>query len=91
MPGSARYSVPRDRDRDAGNVKIADVISVYAEDVAVKHARPKETGARLDRLLTFFGNQNLSYVNKRTCGTYVASCGSEAAARRELDLGDILS
>ena len=81
----ARYSAPRDAHRDAGSVKIADVISIYAEDIAVKHSRPRETGARLDRLLTFFGNQNLSYVNKRTCGTYVASRGSAAAARRELE------
>ena len=55
----ARYSVPRDRDRDAESVKVADVISIYAEDVAVKHARPRETAARLDRLLDFFGDQTL--------------------------------
>jgi integrase len=81
----ARYSAPRDPDRDAGSVKIADVISIYADDIAMKHTRPRETGARLDRLLNFFGDQTLKSINKRTCTAYVASRRSEAAARRELE------
>ena len=81
----ARYSAPRDADRDASRVKIADVIAIYAEDVAIKHSRPRETGARLDRLLNFFGNQSLAFINKRTCSAYVADRGSETAARRELE------
>jgi integrase len=81
----AHYSAPRDPDRDAGSVKVADVISIYAEDVAPKHARPRETGARLERLLDFFGSRTLLNVNKRTCGAYVAHRGSETAARRELE------
>ena len=81
----AHYSAPRDPDRDAGRVKVADVISIYAEDVAPKHARPRETGARLERLLDFFGSRTLLNVNKRICAAYVAHRGSETAARRELE------
>ncbi len=81
----AHYSAPRDPDRDAGSVKVADVISIYAEDVAPKHARPRETGARLEHLLDFFGTRTLLNVNKRTCAAYVAHRGSETAARRELE------
>jgi integrase len=80
-----RYSAPRLRDRDPGSVKIADVISIYADDVAPKHARPEETGARLERLLEFFGNESLLFINKQTCGAYVARRFSETAARRDLE------
>ena len=61
------------------------MISIYADDVAVKHARPRETGARLERLLDFFGNESLLYINRRTCIAYTRQRGSDAAARRELE------
>ena len=53
----ARYSAPRVRDRDPESVKIADVISIYAEDVAIRHARTRDTAARFERLLDFFGDE----------------------------------
>lgn len=81
----ARYRAPRLRDRDPDSIKIADVISVYAEDVVPKHARPKETAARFSQLLDYFGEETLLYINKRTCGAYVTHRGSQAAARRELE------
>jgi hypothetical protein len=81
----ARYNAPRVRDREPGSTKIADVISIYADDVAIKHARPKETAARLERLLDFFGNESLLYINKRTCVAYVRQRRSETSARRELE------
>jgi integrase len=82
---TARYSAPRDRERDPASLKVADVISIYADDVAVRHARPKETAARLEKLLDFFGSATLLDVNKRKCAAYVAHRGSAAAARRELE------
>jgi hypothetical protein len=81
----AKYSAPRVHDRDPGSVKIADVISIYADDVAPRHTRPKETAGRLERLLEFFGNESLIYINKRTCGAYASQRSSDAAARRELE------
>jgi integrase len=81
----ARYRAPRLRDRDPGSIKVADVISVYADDVVPKHARPRETAARLSQLLDYFGDETLLYINKRTCGAYVTHRGSQAAARRELE------
>jgi hypothetical protein len=81
----ARYSAPRVRDRDPALVSIADVISIYAEDVAAKHARPRETAARFERLLDFFGNESLLYLNRRTCLAYARQRRSEAVARRELE------
>jgi hypothetical protein len=46
---------------------IADVISIYTEDVAPKQARPKEVAARLERLLDFFGTKRLSELNAKLC------------------------
>ena len=75
----------RARDCDPSYVSIADVVAIYAEDVVSKHARPKETAARLERILNHFGDKCLSYLNKKTCAEYVKKRGSEAAARRELE------
>ena len=75
----------RPRDRDPSSVAIADVVAIYTEDVVSKHARPKETAARLNRILDFFGDKMLSVLNKKTCADYTKQRGSEAAARRELE------
>jgi integrase len=78
-------ATPRPRDSDPASVAIADVIAIYAEDVASKHARPDETAARLDRLLDHFGGKTLGYLNRKTCDAYVAARGHVTAARRELE------
>ncbi len=56
----------RIRDRDPAAVLIADVIAIYTEDVASKHARPKETAARLARVLDVMGDKTTS---RRAAGT----------------------
>lgn len=78
-------ATPRPRDRDPATVRIADVIAIYAEDVAPKHSRPKDTADRLNRLLDFFGHSHLTYLNKSTCQEYAKSRKSQSAARRELE------
>jgi len=78
-------ATPRPRDRDPNTVRIADVISIYAEDVAPKHARPKDTADRLTRLLDFFGGKVLADLNRSTCQAYAEQRGSQSAARRELE------
>ncbi len=75
----------RRRDRDPNSVAIADVVAIYTEDVVSKHARPKETAGRLNRILDFFGDKTLAFLNKKTCADYARKRGSEAAARRELE------
>ena len=49
------------------------MIAIYSEDVVPKHARPKETAARLENVLDFMGSETLSYLNKddlrRLCET----------------------
>jgi integrase len=80
-----KYRAPRVGQLDPAVVKVADVISIYAEDVAHKHARPKETAARLERILDFFGDTTLAYINRKACDAYVRQRGAQAAARRELE------
>lgn len=69
--------------RAPADIALADVVALYARDVAEKHSRPKETAARLDRLLTFFGTDTLADVNGERCREYARQRG-DAAARREL-------
>jgi len=78
-------AAPRIRDRDPAAVQIANVVTIYAEDVVAKHARPQETAARLGRILNYFGDKALSYLNQQTCDEYVKARGHVAAARRELE------
>jgi integrase len=81
----AKRQVPRDRDRHPAEVMIADVISIYAEDVAPRQERPKEVAARLGKLLDFFGTRRLDELNAKLCAAYAAGRGSVSAARRELE------
>jgi hypothetical protein len=46
---------------------IADVLSIYAEDVAPRQERRKEVAARLSRLLDFFGTKRLDQLNAKLC------------------------
>lgn len=78
-------ATPRIRDRDPDQVSIANVVGIYAEDIAPKHARPDDTGDRLKRILTHFEGKTLDYLNMTTCDEYVKARGAQAAARRELE------
>jgi hypothetical protein len=80
-----KYRAPRVNQLDPAAVKVADVISIYAEDVAHKHARPQETAARLGRILDFFSDTTLAHINRKACDDYVRQRGAQAAARRELE------
>jgi hypothetical protein len=79
----AKRKIPRDRDRHPAEVMIADVVSIYAEDVAPRQERPKEVAARLGRLLDFFGTKRLDQLNAKLYAAYVAARGSVSAGRRE--------
>ena len=71
--------------RAPSQVRIADVLNIYAQDVAPKHARPYETAHRLNALAEYWGDRPLSAVNGKTCRDYVEHAGSQAAARRHLE------
>jgi integrase len=81
----AKSKVSRVSNRDPSQVRIADVITIYSDDVAGKHARPLETAARLGKVLDHFGDATLDTINKKACIDYAAARGHKAAARRELE------
>jgi hypothetical protein len=80
-----KRKIPRERDRHPAEIMIADVLSIYAEDVAPRQERPREVAARLSKLLEFFGAKRLDRLNAKLCAAYVATRGSVTAARRELE------
>ncbi len=81
----AKSKVSRVSNRDPSQVRVADVIAIYSDEVAGKHARPLETAARLGKVLDHFGAATLSKINKATCANYAQVRGHQAAARRELE------
>lgn len=80
-----KYRPERLNSRSPATIPIADVLMIYMQDIAPKHARPHETGMRVDALLRFFGDQPLSSINGAACRGYVAYRQSPSAARRELE------
>jgi integrase len=85
----ARYilekrEIPRTRDSDAAEVKIADVLRLYMEDCAPQQAAPLNTIRRCETLMDFWGERTLADVSGRTCRDY-ADWRNKPAARRELE------
>ena len=60
----AESKAPRRRERNSAQVKVADVISIYAVDVAGRHARPARQPHGFGRLLEFFGDRTLAHVSR---------------------------
>src|ERR1700732_2108094 len=66
----SKSKAPRTGNRHPSVVTIADVVSIYTDDIVSAHARPKETAARLERLLDHFGHRTLAHLNAGTCREY---------------------
>lgn len=66
--------------RDPAEIPVADVLDLYAEHVAPKHARPKETAQRIERLAAHFTG-TLAEINGDACRRF--GQGRTPAARRE--------
>ena len=77
--GSTKASI-----RDPNQIPIADVLALYASEVAPEHSRPKETAQRIERLLAFFGNKVLSAINGDLCREFVKWRSTPTAARDDL-------
>lgn len=80
-----KYAPDRVNSRSPSAIPIADVMTIYMQDIAHKHARPHETAQRCEALLHFFGERTLAEVSGATCRAYTAHRGSLSAARRELE------
>jgi integrase len=66
-------------------IPIADVLTVYARDVAPLHARPNEAVKRLRRLEAFFAGKMLSDINGPLCRDYADKQATDTMARRDLE------
>ena len=96
-----RAHAPERRERDLDEIRVADVIKIYLDDVAGNQARPEKAGERAERLLAHFGRMTLAEVTGAACRAYTAAraasparpgkggrAGSGGGARRDLqDLG----
>lgn len=71
--------------RDPSRIPVADVLSVYLDDVVPNHARPDESRRRIARIADFFGNKLLSDMNGQLCRAYAKSSSTDAMARRDLE------
>lgn len=80
-----RSQTARERDRDTAAIGLDTVLAIYAQDCAMRQARPKEVLGRIERLGEFFGKRKLSEVNGALCRAYVAHRKGRAVARRELE------
>lgn len=56
----AEKHTPQVRNGDPTQILTADVLALYARDVAPAHARPKETASRIRRLISWWANPSLA-------------------------------
>jgi hypothetical protein len=71
--------------RETDKILVADVITLYAQDVVPQHARPDYAANRFYRLIDFFGSKSLADINGRLCRDYAKHVGADTTARRDLE------
>lgn len=82
---AAKHKPNRQR-RDIEQINIADVLSIYVEDLKLADKDDALTiFGRLERLNDFWGSKTLAQVNGDTCREYARLRGSDGIARRELE------
>lgn len=82
---AAKHQPARQR-RDIEQISIADVLSIYVEDLKLVDKEDALTiFGRLERLNDFWGSKTLAEVNGDTCREYARLRGSDGIARRELE------
>jgi len=69
---TAKHNPARDEDRALGEILVTDVLAVYGEDVAPKHARPDKTAARLLQLGAWWEGKTVAEVNGKSVRAYGA-------------------
>jgi integrase len=76
----------RKPERDPAAIALADVLALYADLVAPKTARPKETLQMIERLDDFFGDYMLADINGELCRAFVRKRKTKSGARRDLSV-----
>ena len=76
---------PDRRGRDLDAIDVADVLSVYVDDCAHRHANQQRFRARIARLNEFWGGMTLAGVTGGSCRRYAKHRGNPGGARRDLE------
>lgn len=76
---------PKSKHRGASEVPVAEVISAYSAVKETTVKRPAELGARIDKLLDFWGDKMMDEITSATCIQYAKQRTTENQARRELE------
>lgn len=89
-----RAEAPVRKNRDNDEVLVSDVIALYA-DIRVDWkpgcgykkplSRPQDVIARLEKLLTFFGEMTVDEIDVDTCADFADECSTPEAGRRALE------
>jgi len=66
-----KYQPNRTRGRHPSQILIADVLAIYLNDVAPRHARENETKQRILTLDSWWAERTLADVNGANCRAYV--------------------
>lgn len=75
------------RDRDPSHVPVADVIAIYAKEIAPGHAHPELAGFHIPPLIDHFGSLSCWDVNEGSCRAYVAARMAGLNNRRKVKIG----
>ncbi|MCC0807346.1 tyrosine-type recombinase/integrase [Methylobacterium sp. W2] len=81
---AAKHEPAAQRARHPSQVLIADVLSVYLDEVAPRQACPAKAASRIGRLLDWWGTKLLSDVTPGSCRDYTAS-RKRGGSRRDLE------
>jgi integrase len=81
----AEKHTPRRKEHDIGAIDIADVLSIYVNDLGDRQANYQKFLHRIDRLTDFWGGKMLDEVTGASCREYATQRGSDGGARRDLE------
>jgi len=76
---------PTRTERALERIDIADVLSIYYDDVCARVADPGKVVSQLQRLNAYWGGKPLASVTGAACRDYTQQRGTDAGARRDLE------
>lgn len=79
---TSRHVIPT-KQRHIEQIPIADVLSLYAQDIVPQRASATKAIARISRLIDWWGDKMLDEINGANCRQFCMN-KSDGAARREL-------
>lgn len=81
---AAKHDAAPRANRRPDQTPVADVLSVYLDNVVPRQGRPGKVARRIERLIAWWGDKLLSQVDAARCAAYVKQT-SKGGARRDLE------